>query len=134
MRRGHLTSTPLCILASAGAGKTRVLTRRIAYRARTGSADPRHTLALTFTRKAAGELQDRLRQLGLREQVSAGTFHAHSVGAASPVVGGPGPATARAARAEVPVSWHPWPQPARSWPGSRWPTWPATSSGPRPAS
>ena len=37
---------------------------------------PRHMLALTFTRKAAGELQDRLRQLGLREQVSAGTFHA----------------------------------------------------------
>ena len=71
-------STPLCILASAGAGKTRVLTRRIAYRARAGSADPRHTLALTFTRKAAGELQDRLRQLGLREQVSAGTFHAQA--------------------------------------------------------
>jgi DNA helicase-2/ATP-dependent DNA helicase PcrA len=71
-------ATPLCILASAGAGKTRVLTRRIAYRARTGSADPRHTLALTFTRKAAGQLQDRLRQLGLREQVTAGTFHAQA--------------------------------------------------------
>jgi DNA helicase-2/ATP-dependent DNA helicase PcrA len=69
-------SAPLCILASAGAGKTRVLTRRIAYRARTGTADPSHTLALTFTRKAAGELQVRLRQLGLREQVHAGTFHA----------------------------------------------------------
>ncbi len=66
----------MCILASAGAGKTRVLTRRIAYRARSGTAEPRHTLALTFTRKAAGELQQRLRQLGMREQVSAGTFHA----------------------------------------------------------
>jgi DNA helicase II / ATP-dependent DNA helicase PcrA len=68
-------SAPLCVLASAGAGKTRVLTRRIAYRVRSGSADPRHVLALTFTRKAAGELQDRVRQLGLRDQVNAGTFH-----------------------------------------------------------
>jgi DNA helicase-2/ATP-dependent DNA helicase PcrA len=68
-------SAPLCILASAGAGKTRVLTRRIAYRALTGDAEPRHTLALTFTRKAAGELQARLQQLGLREEVCAGTFH-----------------------------------------------------------
>jgi DNA helicase-2/ATP-dependent DNA helicase PcrA len=77
-QRAAVTSpaAPLCILASAGAGKTRVLTRRIAYRARAGTADPRHTLALTFTRKAAGELQDRLRRLGFREQVSAGTFHA----------------------------------------------------------
>ncbi len=77
-QRAAVTSdaAPLCVLASAGAGKTRVLTRRIAYRVRTGTAEPRHTLAVTFTRKAAGELQDRLRQLGLREQVSAGTFHA----------------------------------------------------------
>ncbi len=68
-------SAPLCVLASAGAGKTRVLTRRIAYRARRGTGDPTHTVAVTFTRKAAGELQHRLRQLGLREQVAAGTFH-----------------------------------------------------------
>ncbi len=67
---------PLCVLASAGAGKTRVLTSRIAYRVWSGAADPQRTLALTFTRKAAGELQDRLRHLGLRAQVSAGTFHA----------------------------------------------------------
>ena len=67
-------STPLCILAAAGAGKTRVLTRRIAYRAQTGDAEARHILALTFTRKAAGELQQRLRALGLREQVCAGTL------------------------------------------------------------
>ncbi len=69
-------SAPLCVLASAGAGKTRVLTRRIAYRARRGCGDAAHTVAVTFTRKAAGELQHRLRQLGLREQVTAGTFHA----------------------------------------------------------
>lgn len=66
---------PVCILASAGAGKTRVLTRRIAYRAAVGSASPSHTLAVTFTRKAASELQHRLGRLGVREQVAAGTFH-----------------------------------------------------------
>src|SRR4051812_8115718 len=70
------STTPLCILAGAGSGKTRVLTRRIAYRALTGDHDPRHVLALTFTRKAAGELSGRLGQLGLRDRVAAGTFHA----------------------------------------------------------
>ncbi|MCU1380374.1 MAG: hypothetical protein JWN29_3357 [Acidimicrobiales bacterium] len=67
---------PLVILAGAGSGKTRVLTRRIAWRAATGSADPRHVLALTFTRKAAGELRHRLSSLGVRDAVAAGTFHA----------------------------------------------------------
>lgn len=67
---------PLAIMAGAGSGKTRVLTRRIAHRCLTGSADPRHVLAVTFTRKAAAELDDRLRALGLRDQLGAGTFHA----------------------------------------------------------
>jgi DNA helicase-2/ATP-dependent DNA helicase PcrA len=71
-------AAPLCIVASAGAGKTRVLTRRIAYRCRTGGADAAHTLALTFTRKAAGELHHRLAGLGLRGGVAAGTFHSHA--------------------------------------------------------
>ena len=76
-QRAAVTSTasPLCILAGAGSGKTRVLTRRVAWRAATGDLDPRHVLALTFTRKAAGELTDRLRALGLRDRVAAGTFH-----------------------------------------------------------
>jgi DNA helicase-2/ATP-dependent DNA helicase PcrA len=69
-------AAPLCIIAGAGSGKTRVLTRRIAYRCGAGHADPRHVLALTFTRKAAGELVTRLRRLGLRDTVTAGTFHA----------------------------------------------------------
>jgi DNA helicase-2/ATP-dependent DNA helicase PcrA len=69
-------STPLCILAGAGAGKTRVLTRRIAYRTATGTADAAHVLALTFTRKAAAEMTGRLRHVGLRDRVAAGTFHA----------------------------------------------------------
>src|SRR5688572_30896334 len=67
---------PLVVLAPAGSGKTRVLTRRIAYRVATGVADPRHVLALTFTRKAAGELDDRLHRLGLRGDATTGTFHA----------------------------------------------------------
>jgi DNA helicase-2/ATP-dependent DNA helicase PcrA len=66
---------PLCILAAAGAGKTRVLTRRIAYRSAAGACDPRHVLALTFTRKAATELRHRLSSLGLREPLASGTFH-----------------------------------------------------------
>src|SRR5205823_1333219 len=69
-------ASALCILAGAGSGKTRVLTRRIAWRVAQGSADPRHVLALTFTRKAAGELSSRLSALGVRDQVAAGTFHA----------------------------------------------------------
>jgi DNA helicase-2/ATP-dependent DNA helicase PcrA len=66
---------PLAILAPAGSGKTRVLTRRIAWRVESGDADASHVLALTFTRKAAGELHDRLRGLGLHTGVATGTFH-----------------------------------------------------------
>lgn len=69
-------AAPLCILAGAGSGKTRVLTRRIAHRVLTGTADAPHVLALTFTRKAANELRGRLHQLGVRDSVVAGTFHA----------------------------------------------------------
>jgi DNA helicase II / ATP-dependent DNA helicase PcrA len=76
-RQAVVTSaTPLCVLAGAGAGKTRVLTRRIAYRVRKGSAAPSRVLALTFTRKAAAELHQRLALLGLRDRLVAGTFHA----------------------------------------------------------
>jgi DNA helicase-2/ATP-dependent DNA helicase PcrA len=68
-------AAPLAILAGAGSGKTRVLTRRIAWQSAEGAIDPRHVLALTFTRKAAGELSDRLGQLGVRRVVTSGTFH-----------------------------------------------------------
>jgi DNA helicase-2/ATP-dependent DNA helicase PcrA len=66
---------PLAIVAPAGSGKTRVLTRRIAWRVASGEAEADHVLALTFTRKAAGELRERLAQLGLRDGIAAGTFH-----------------------------------------------------------
>ena len=69
------SATPLCIVAGAGSGKTRVLTRRIAWQAATGTIDPRRVLAVTFTRRAAGELRRRTRTLGLRDDVAAGTFH-----------------------------------------------------------
>ncbi len=68
-------ATTLLVLAGAGSGKTRVLTRRIAWRVSTGSALPEHVLAVTFTRKAAAELRARLAGLGLPETVRAGTFH-----------------------------------------------------------
>ncbi|MFN8035660.1 MAG: ATP-dependent DNA helicase UvrD2 [Acidimicrobiia bacterium] len=67
---------PLAILAGAGSGKTRVLTRRIAWQAATDQLDPDHVLAVTFTRKAAGELSERLSHLGVRGRVTTGTFHA----------------------------------------------------------
>ncbi|MCX7620127.1 MAG: ATP-dependent DNA helicase UvrD2 [Acidimicrobiales bacterium] len=69
-------AAPLRVLAGAGSGKTRVLTHRVAYRAATGDLDPRRVLALTFTRKAASQLSSRLRNLGLRDAVATGTFHA----------------------------------------------------------
>jgi DNA helicase-2/ATP-dependent DNA helicase PcrA len=77
-QRDAVTSraAPLAILAGAGSGKTRVLTRRIAWHSREGNIDPAHVLAVTFTRKAAGELRTRLDRLGVRESVTAGTFHA----------------------------------------------------------
>jgi DNA helicase-2/ATP-dependent DNA helicase PcrA len=67
---------PLAILAPAGSGKTRVLTRRIAFRIREGQADAKHVLAVTFTRRAAGELVDRLEALGVDAALTSGTFHA----------------------------------------------------------
>ena len=68
-------AAPLCIRAGPGSGKTRVLTRRIAYRIATGDCEPRFTVAVTFTRRAAAELQERLGALGIRDRVVVGTFH-----------------------------------------------------------
>ena len=67
--------SPLRILAGPGAGKTRVLTNRIARRVFEGSADARRVLALTFTRRAAHELRSRLIKMGIRDLGAVGTFH-----------------------------------------------------------
>jgi DNA helicase II / ATP-dependent DNA helicase PcrA len=67
---------PVCVLAGAGAGKTRAITHRIAYGVAIGIVNPAHVLALTFTVRAAGELRGRLRALGGgAEGVRASTFH-----------------------------------------------------------
>ena len=73
------SATPLCVIAGAGSGKTRVITRRIAWQSATGAVDPRQVLAVTFTRRAASELRRRTRALGLRDAVAAGTFHSVSL-------------------------------------------------------
>ncbi|QOC25235.1 ATP-dependent helicase [Microbacterium hominis] len=66
---------PVCVLAGAGTGKTRVITHRIAHGVNTGAYSPSRVMAVTFTAKAAGEMRGRLRALGV-EGVAARTFHA----------------------------------------------------------
>jgi DNA helicase-2/ATP-dependent DNA helicase PcrA len=69
---------PVAILAGAGTGKTRVLSRRAAYAIATGVVPPDQVLIVTFTDKAATEMVDRLKVLGL-PGVTARTFHAHAL-------------------------------------------------------
>src|SRR5438270_13301184 len=65
---------PLLVLAAAGSGKTRVITRRVAYLIAEG-VPGKSILALTFTNKAAGEMRQRVEALDPGSGVWLGTFH-----------------------------------------------------------
>ena len=73
--------TPLLIVAGAGSGKTRVLTRRVAYLLAERNVQPHEVLAITFTNKAAGEMRHRVEELvGPRARAMlVSTFHSACV-------------------------------------------------------
>ncbi len=75
------TDGPLLIVAGAGSGKTRVLTSRIAHLIKQHKAFPNQILAVTFTNKAAKEMQIRVSKLLKKEATGLpwlGTFHSIS--------------------------------------------------------
>src|SRR5205823_11591050 len=69
---------PLLILAGAGSGKTRVITRRVAWLISQG-VKPWQILAITFTNKAAGEMRNRVQALIPESHVWMSTFHSFGV-------------------------------------------------------
>src|SRR5581483_11336680 len=73
--------TPLLVVAGAGSGKTRVLTRRIAWLISERKAHPGSILAITFTNKAAAEMKERVEELvGRRAAIMwVSTFHSACV-------------------------------------------------------
>ena len=76
-RAAEIVTGPLLVVAGPGSGKTRTLTHRIAHLVTRRSVPPEQCLAVTFTRRAAGEMRDRLRTLlpDGWERVPLHTFH-----------------------------------------------------------
>ncbi len=72
---------PLLVVAGAGSGKTRVLTRRIAYLMSARHVAPYQILAITFTNKAAGEMKARVGELvgPVAQSMWVSTFHSACV-------------------------------------------------------
>ena len=72
---------PLLVIAGAGSGKTRVLTRRIAYLMSVRNVAPYQILAITFTNKAAGEMKARVGELvgPVAQSMWVSTFHSACV-------------------------------------------------------
>ena len=82
-QRQAVTSTkgPILVLAGAGSGKTRVIIQRIAWLIQVEQVLPAEILAVTFTNKAAREMQDRLKDelRGQQKGVRLSTFHSLGV-------------------------------------------------------
>ena len=66
---------PLLVIAGAGSGKTRVITRRVGYLVEQGT-DPSNILSITFTNKAANEMKERLGEFLDLRGMWISTFHA----------------------------------------------------------
>jgi len=75
------SGTPLLVVAGAGSGKTRVLTRRIAFLMARRNIRPFEILAITFTNKAAGEMKERVADLvgPVAKSMWVSTFHSACV-------------------------------------------------------